>query len=536
MEPAAKRSMGLKGNLEDLPLLDILQIVAYSKKTGYLKIETGFGSGAVVFKDGLVVCAYSWSTLSYLRQIAAGDYGTLKETIVQDQIEISLRDLARLREGAFQFKLTAAVATSLDGVDVSGFLLFEGINPHHLLLDLARELDEDRRDTTELLHATLAEAPTLMEPVPPAALAHEAPEPADQKGATSTADEVEPAVGTETTIVLVDDEPQVAEVVGNELRSRGYRVLTADGPLAGAELVSRVAGSGEPVAVVVDLCMPTSSGRSFHGGFELVRTLKKQKLSAPILLMAERLSETARARAKDLGIRRVALKPALSKLDPEQYMRDLRSFAALLEKPLRKMLKPDARPGDLVPHGLSEEGPRLLDFLTTMTAKLMDPDRQADISGLVLQVASRYAERGILFLVRNDQVAGLAGFGLDTSPSASVGRAQQLVIDLEDVPLFAEVVRSRRTRSFKAPLVELAPLYARVDPGLANESLVVPMLNNGEVLALLYCDNASTGKPLGKLRGLELFVAQASMALENVFLHRKLRQHKEKPASVPSPY
>src|SRR5436189_217201 len=39
--------MSLTGNLEDLPLLDILQIVSFSKKTGYLSIRTAAGEGAV---------------------------------------------------------------------------------------------------------------------------------------------------------------------------------------------------------------------------------------------------------------------------------------------------------------------------------------------------------------------------------------------------------------------------------------------------------------------------------------------------------
>ena len=45
--------MSLTGNLEDLPLLDILQIVSFSKKTGYLAIPPHAGEGAIVFRDGL---------------------------------------------------------------------------------------------------------------------------------------------------------------------------------------------------------------------------------------------------------------------------------------------------------------------------------------------------------------------------------------------------------------------------------------------------------------------------------------------------
>jgi hypothetical protein len=51
--------VALQGNLEDLPLLDIIQIVSFSKKTGYLSIEMEGGDGAIVFREGLVVAAFT---------------------------------------------------------------------------------------------------------------------------------------------------------------------------------------------------------------------------------------------------------------------------------------------------------------------------------------------------------------------------------------------------------------------------------------------------------------------------------------------
>src|SRR5574342_965345 len=49
--------MSLVGNLEDLPLADILQIVSLSKRTGILTIETEEGKNIIVFKNGLIVSA-----------------------------------------------------------------------------------------------------------------------------------------------------------------------------------------------------------------------------------------------------------------------------------------------------------------------------------------------------------------------------------------------------------------------------------------------------------------------------------------------
>ena len=52
--------MSLSGSIEDLPLLEILQVVAYCGKTGYLTVRAPAGEAAVVFRDGRVVSGYIW--------------------------------------------------------------------------------------------------------------------------------------------------------------------------------------------------------------------------------------------------------------------------------------------------------------------------------------------------------------------------------------------------------------------------------------------------------------------------------------------
>ena len=186
--------MGLQGQLEEMPFVDILQLVAFSQKTGYLHLDSPLGRGSVVFRDGMVVCAYSWSTLDYVRRIAAGHYQQdQKDSVILALVETSLREMARLKEGSFRFELSEQIEAELEGVDISAFLLEQGINAQHLLLDLTRELDEDRRDTTARLESAFkaeprptAEAfvraepsasatggpaePTLNEPLPPGVL------------------------------------------------------------------------------------------------------------------------------------------------------------------------------------------------------------------------------------------------------------------------------------------------------------------------------------------------------------------------------
>jgi CheY-like chemotaxis protein len=318
----------------------------------------------------------------------------------------------------------------------------------------------------------------------------------------------------------------VRQIVGIALREAGYRVYTAASPSEGVGLASEIVLSGERLLVVTDLGMPSSSGRSFRGGFELVRTLKRNEIEAPILLMAEKLSHKARERARDMGVHKVALKPALSKLDPEQYEKDLKAFAAVLLPILQGLhaVSPVDEEESLPAKGEDKTSAPFLDFITSMTEQLLNPRRSTDVSGLVIEIASKYLERGILFLIKGEMVCGISGFGLVSTEAANRDVAKGIRFNAQQARPFAEVAYSGTGSRFSAELDSLqASLYAAIGRGRASECVLMPMLNNGEVLVILYGDNASSGRPIGKLRGLELFMGQAGMALENTFLHQKLR-------------
>jgi CheY-like chemotaxis protein len=539
-----------------MPFVDILQLVAFSQKNGYLHVESSFGRGSVVFRDGKVVCAYAWSTLDYVRRIAAGQYEEgQKDTVIQELVETSLREMARLQEGNFHFQMAHTIEAELEGVDISAFLLEQGINAQHLLLELSRELDEDRRDMTAMLESGFrpgndaaasaqetppastaaspsADAPivkTLAEPLPPGAL--DDPDPTRTQRVMLPESSLDDPLSTPlrhegSTVVVVDDEPIVAEVVGEELEANGYQVFTATTPVKGASIAKERVAAGDQVLVVGDLKMPTTTGKSFFGGFELARRLQKLEEPVPVLLMVERLSDKARRRALDLGIRKVAFKPALSKLDVGQYKSDLRSFGHVILRELGELADhktPKAQEEQRAAEASQDRTP-MLEYLASMTEQLIDPRRSVDISRMVLQVAERFFERGILFLLKNERASGLSGFGLAQSERENVSLAQQLAIEIEGAGPFQEVVTRRKTQRLETELDLMEPtLFSHIGRGRAAEGALVPMLNNAEVLLILYGDNALTGKTLVPLTGLEVFMGQAGMALENVFLQGKLR-------------
>ncbi|HXV64347.1 MAG TPA: response regulator [Vicinamibacteria bacterium] len=500
--------MGLRGQLEDLPLLDMLQIIAFSKKSGCLSVAGPPGRGGVVLRQGRVLFSYSWSTLGRLRELSRGG-SPLPNKDVREFIEMSLRDLAGLREGNFQFELTDSV-TELEGVELEPYLLSEGLDPQELLLDLAVEMDNDRKETSSLLELAFESPP----PEEPGVREHDSPRQASCATPNPTG----------FSVVLVDDERPVTEIVGTELQRRGHRVFTASDPTAGRNIIRRRVENGEKVLAAVDLKMPTTSGRSFYGGFELVRKLKKVKPIVPVLLMVESLSDKAKTRAKELGIRRVVHKPTLTKIDSELYRKDLCEFAGTLHEQLKRLVTD----GERVDAGGSEEperngnGSNRASFLAAMTRQLADPGGTEDVSRLLLVVAQEFLERGILFVVSGEAARGLAGYGLDEDLETSSRVAKRLVIDVGRCEPVEEVVRTGSTYRIQGgspPLSEA--LLAQAGRGLSSEAVLIPLLHQRATLIILFGDNPVSGSPLGDLSGLEQFVSQAGIALEH-----KLRQHK----------
>ena len=143
------------------------------------------------------------------------------------------------------------------------------------------------------------------------------------------------------------------------------------------------------VLAVVDLKMPTSSGKSFYGGFELIRRLKRHDIDLPVLLMVESLSEKARTRARTLGVRRIVYKPALTKRDAVLYEADLRDLAETVRGQLRKLVEDR---GEAVAASGTRSDVGRIDFLATMTRQLVAPGGTADVSRLVLQVAAQFLD------------------------------------------------------------------------------------------------------------------------------------------------
>ena len=103
-----------------------------------------------------------------------------------------------------------------------------------------------------------------------------------------------------TTILIVDDEPEVIRISRGYLEQAGYKVLAAsDGTAALA-----VFRQNQPDLVVLDLNLPTPPGGQPMDGLTVARTIRQTPApfgQTPIIMLTARVEETDRIIGLELG-------------------------------------------------------------------------------------------------------------------------------------------------------------------------------------------------------------------------------------------
>jgi DNA-binding response OmpR family regulator len=100
------------------------------------------------------------------------------------------------------------------------------------------------------------------------------------------------------TVLVVDDEQQIAEIARDYLRHAGFAVITA---AAGAAALA-MARAERPDLIVLDLALPRVDG------FDVARTLRRDS-NVPIIMLTARVEEADRLRGLEIGADDYITKP-----------------------------------------------------------------------------------------------------------------------------------------------------------------------------------------------------------------------------------
>ena len=542
--------MSLVGNLEDLGLGDILQIVSLSKKSGILSLSSGKSEGTIYFLDGQVVRAVSSQFKANLgdillrhklinqqsleRALAEQDraghralgpllvekYGVAQEKIeavIKTQIEKVVYSFFAWQEGTFAFELDEPEAIGPARLDPLDFMLEQGLSPQWLAMEGRRLASEGRLLQTEK------------------------DEDLEENGqAASVAEASRPAPGRKAggPLFIIDDDAPTREVLKSAFARSGHEVrafaLTSELVSACSEQVRR----GQRPVLLIDLIMPRLDGHGILGGLEVMEIVAEKFPDLPMMLMTDHPNVEAEKKARELGGMAVLRKPKKIEVRERkggevlqalfrEVARSLPTPAggeAELAEPYPLIAPPAvsaADSGGKTIESLPEGSPGLY-LLKGMLQELANPLLGGGVILLTLRFASEMMNRAVIFHVNGDAIVGLGQFGLDIMTENADRMVRKLRLQVSADSLFARVLASQR--AVKGHLTDsesdrkLQTQLGGVEPA---EVFIGPLVSEGKVVALIYGDNLPEKKEIGNVETFEVFLSQAGMAMEKVLMERQ---------------
>jgi len=158
------------------------------------------------------------------------------------------------------------------------------------------------------------------------------------------------------TILVVDDEPSIVEVLSLYLRREGYTVLIAgDGGLA-----LELARDAAPDLIVLDIMLP------YRSGLEITSILRQER-DVPIILLTARTEEIDRIAGLELGADDYVVKPFSPREVVARVKAVLRRAGTSEGEPAEKPIK--VGPVEISP---AERGVKIAERQVELTAKEFD--------------------------------------------------------------------------------------------------------------------------------------------------------------------
>ena len=170
-----------------------------------------------------------------------------------------------------------------------------------------------------------------------------------------------------------------------------------------------------------------------------------------------------------------------------------------------------------------------LTTLKEVMAELRAPTFGGEITVWLLRHASGIVKRRVLFSYSRDWIRGMGQVGLDPEGGGGAEEISNVRIPADEPSVFTRVVETGESYKGELPRGPWNEYLAIQLGGLfPPEVLVIPMIVNGNVVALLYGDNLPAGKPIGPIDALELMMLEAGLAMEKTTLEMRLRTLQER--------
>lgn len=167
--------------------------------------------------------------------------------------------------------------------------------------------------------------------------------------------------------------------------------------------------------------------------------------------------------------------------------------------------------------------------LKSIMAELRAPAFGGEITLWLLRYASGIVKRSVLFSISREGIRGMGQVGLDPDGAGSGERLRQLKIPADEPSVFRPVVADKSC--YVGPLAHERwneHLAEQLGGGFPVEVAALPMVVNGNAIAVLYGDNLPESKPIGPVDALEMLMLEAGLAMEKTALEMRLRTLQER--------
>ncbi len=559
--------MSLVGNLEDLGLGEILQIVSLSRKSGVLQLNSREREGRVIFHDGQVIRASASSfpenigdlvlraglaDMETLKKVLAiqrkkednrrigdvlvSDFGVDREAIektVREQVEKIVYSFFGWDEGSFSFELGDPVELAATNLNPLQFMLDSGLNPQWLAMEGSRLLDEKRHrgENLEEHGESLVNIDQLLAEVEGEASGSKAD--TDKLQLRSTAKSQVPA----RNFIVVDDDPGTAEQIACLLQERKAHVHVFTDYRSFLQAVETA--DPQLTTLVIDLIMPRRDGSGVLGGLELLEEVRKRYPDFQILVMSDHPNREAEKSVHSFGVPKIFPKPKKTDVLDERGRDGLIALVdaiiALGEKPVQKTPAKDVmynigaellKEMGEVASDASPQAPQQspgLHLLRGMLQELNNPSLGGGIILLILRFASELMNRAVILLVKDEEIVGLGQFGIELDGESADVKVRNTRLPKAANHVFIKALKSFAPYRSEPQKTEWNDYFFTQLGGLRpDEVFVGPLISEGRVVAVLYGDNLPDEKPIGDTESLEIFLSQAGLAMEKALLERRM--------------
>lgn len=523
--------MKISGSLEDVGIAEVMQVIHFGARTGRLTVasldrraEISFVKGAVVqawaqgaqrlgdllLREGAILERELGEALEAQREVlparALGrvllDRGAVTAGVLNQalgrQILGAVREVARWRQGSFSFEVAGSVSGDVlfrPVQDVVPGLRFEVPALLAQLGQQAAEHDDTKPMARPAAQSVAAAGNVRVGPWSREALVQEF-SPAPEIAASSGAGLAVVEVGGRLLVPALPQEepapwPEVRVLSGDRGLFSALAAALDEEPVT-VRWGARGQDEGEtPALVVLD-----ARGQ----GPEDLLSIVQRSRPAPVVAVVAGSDDTVRA--YEAGA--VAVVPA----ELEAMVACVRRFART----------PKPRPEPVAGSGERVVVERLRRFLDEVRSGLYS----ATVSLSLMNMVAESAERGILFLARDEELAVLGAFGAQWPAGSPLS---SLLRDFHLSPADAAELRRQTVDGARRVTVDVLPeaLLRKIGPPRSGEAALVPVTGQDSLVALVYADNGTLDVRLRDLDLIEVATAQIGLAFENELLRRRLR-------------